>query len=309
MRSLALALAALAACAHADVGLRNAGTVVGPVTSIDCGADAGVFCARATGTSIGKLSCAAASATNTGCVTPHDQVFAGRKTIDGGLVVMGATTLSGATVSGDLVVDGGTYVTGPLMVDGGVTISSGVTAIQVTSRNGTYIGARGADGGLPNLTMYGTNVASMNTTGLAFASGVSVAQGAPMSGYSPGGLGTGAFRKTINGGRKLWPGQLSRLSGTVATVGNGDGGLAADGGATQQWFLEVYNDTAGVSLCVSSLKACDLPAAGMFGISCGIAADGGGTWEAQDDVVLAIHDVDCLRAPGVNVEAGYVGLQ
>lgn len=309
MRSLALTLALLTSCAFADTALKNAGVTIGPVTGLDCVADGGVFCARTTGTSVGKLSCAAASATNTGCITPRDQVLAGKKTIDGGFVVMGETVLTGALVSGNLTVDGGQYISGGLVVDGGIDAHGALVAQQLKTRGGVVVGAIGADGGIPLLTMNGTNAASLNTTGLVLASGVSIAQGAPMSGYSPGGLGQGAFRKTINGGRKLWPGQLSRLSGTVAAIGNGDGGLAADGGPTQQWFLEVYNETAGTSLCVSSLKACDLPAGGMFGISCGIAADAGGTWVAQDDVVLTIHDIDCLRAPGVNVEAGYVGLQ
>lgn len=309
MRLLFLA-ALIAAPAFADTVLKNAGSTIGPVTSIDCPADAGVFCARTTGTSTGKLTCAVASAANTGCISPTDQVLAGKKTLDGGLTVMGPAILAGPTmVTNNLLVDGGLYVTGGLVVDGGVDAHGALVAQQVKSRGGNYLGATGADGGIPTLAMNGTNAASITTTGLIVASGVSLAQGAPMSGYSPGGLGQGAFRKTINGGRKLWPGQLSRLSGTVAAIGNGDGGLAADGGATQQWFLEVYNQTTTASLCVSALKNCDLAAAGMFGISCGIAADAGGTWAANDDVVLAIHDIDCLRAPAVNVEAGYVGLQ
>lgn len=297
---------ALVASLLGDVGLKNAGTTIGPVTAIDCPADAGVFCARTTGTSVGKLSCAAASTSNTGCITPHDQVLAGKKTIDAGFVVMGATTLSGATINGNLLVDGGASIAGGLVVDGGVTVTSGMTAIQVTSRNGTYIGARGADGGLPNLTMVGTNAASLNTTGIVVAEGVSLPQTSSISGTAIGGLGTGGFRRLIGGKRFGASAQLNRLTGVIQRAGNGDGGLAADAGVTQTFFIEVYNETAGASLCFSALRSCSL--SGSFSNACGFTADAGGFIAAYDDVWLTIHDTDCLNPPTINIDAEYLGL-
>lgn len=298
---------ALVAALLGDVGLKNAGTTIGPVTAIDCPADAGVFCARTTGTSVGKLSCAAASPSNTGCITPHDQVLAGKKTIDAGFVVMGETTLSGATVNGNLLVDGGASIAGGLVVDGGITARSRIYGSEITATAGNFVGATGADGGIPRLTMVGTNAASLNTTGLVVAEGVSLPQTSSIGGTAIGGLGTGGFRRLIGGKRFGAPAQLNRLSGTIQRAGNGDGGLAADAGVTQTFFIEVYNETAGASLCFSALKSCSL-SVGSFSNACGFTADGGAYIATSDDVRLTIHDTDCLNPPTINIDAEYLGI-
>lgn len=310
MRPLALVLALLAGCAFADTILKNNGTTVGPVTSLDCALDGGINCSRATGSSTGKLTCVTAAPGVSGCVSSGAQAFGGAKSFNNGVTVHGAVLLDGGVyINGPVLLDGGVQVNGSLFVDAGIIARSGVNALTYVSRNGTFTGATGSDGGTPTLTMVGRDTAAMATTGIQFLDGVNIPHTAPLPAYSPGGPGTGAFRKVVSGKRFSGPGQVSRLSGTVNRVGTGDGGLAVDGGASQVFYIEVYNQTAGVMLCASALKACNLSAGGMFGNPCGPGADAGGFFVQYDDLVLAIHDEDCLDAPSINFNVEYLGPQ
>lgn len=91
MRQLALLVLLVASCAvFADTGLRtgNSSSFL-QVRELECAADAGLWCIRDAGTSIGKLSCVGATATETGCVTPSAQTYAGTKTLTGDLRLVG----------------------------------------------------------------------------------------------------------------------------------------------------------------------------------------------------------------------------
>lgn len=82
-------LGLVASCsALADIVLKNGGTTVGPVTSLNCSADAGVLCTRTTG-SVGNLRCNAATAIEPGCVVPSAQTLGGDKTWNGSQRIVG----------------------------------------------------------------------------------------------------------------------------------------------------------------------------------------------------------------------------
>lgn len=86
MKRLALIWFLVASVAFGDVILKNAGATVGPVTSINCAPDAGLFCARDAG-SVGTIRCNAANAVEPGCVTPSAQTFSGAKTFGNSVVL------------------------------------------------------------------------------------------------------------------------------------------------------------------------------------------------------------------------------
>lgn len=108
MRTHLLLLCVSTACL-ADPVLKNAGVRLGSVTTLDCGADAGISCTRASGTATGRLACSSASGTELGCVTPDAQTLGGVKTFAGVAVHM----------KGTLNVDGGVYTPGRVEADGG----------------------------------------------------------------------------------------------------------------------------------------------------------------------------------------------
>jgi hypothetical protein len=78
-----LLLLLLPSLAFGEIGLKQSGTVIGPVRDINCSADAGLFCTRNTTLSRGDMSCANATAVERGCVSTTTQTFAGDKTFTG----------------------------------------------------------------------------------------------------------------------------------------------------------------------------------------------------------------------------------
>lgn len=74
-------LALLSSVALGDVVFKNAGVTKGPVTSINCAPDAGLYCARDAG-SVGTISCSQATPTEPGCISPSPQTFAGSKSFN-----------------------------------------------------------------------------------------------------------------------------------------------------------------------------------------------------------------------------------
>lgn len=116
MRALVVCLSLFAACAVADTVFKNAGARLGPVTSINCSADAGISCSRTASTGTGNLSCSSASATELGCVSTSAQTLSGQKTFTGGVR---APTFGGA--------DGGVYVK---TSDGASLVGAGVWSVH-----------------------------------------------------------------------------------------------------------------------------------------------------------------------------------
>lgn len=70
-----LLLVLCAGCVWADTVVRQGNTTIGPVTSINLEADAGLFVYRPTGTTKAVLKCVPASGVEAGCVYPGDQDF------------------------------------------------------------------------------------------------------------------------------------------------------------------------------------------------------------------------------------------
>ena len=89
MKRLAALLLVASCFAAADVGLKQGTTVIGPVRDISCVSDGGLYCSRDAGTAIGSIRCVGATATETGCVTPSAQTFAGDKTFTGDPRIVG----------------------------------------------------------------------------------------------------------------------------------------------------------------------------------------------------------------------------
>lgn len=85
-----LPLCLIAACALADVGLRQGGAYLGPVRDLNCAPDAGIVCARNTAAARGDVACASASTTSKGCLDPSaPQNLGGDKTWTGSQRVVG----------------------------------------------------------------------------------------------------------------------------------------------------------------------------------------------------------------------------
>lgn len=82
MKRLLVIAFGLAAClVWADTKWRNGNTTdLGFVTTVNCVKDGGLLCTRDAG-SIGDIRCMNATATETGCVTPGDQTWAGKKAL------------------------------------------------------------------------------------------------------------------------------------------------------------------------------------------------------------------------------------
>jgi hypothetical protein len=83
MKRAATVVLLVASVAVADVIMKNAGNVAGPVTVIDCTSDGGVVCSRTASKGQGNVACASASTTEKGCLTPAAQSLAGDKTWTG----------------------------------------------------------------------------------------------------------------------------------------------------------------------------------------------------------------------------------
>jgi hypothetical protein len=96
MKKLAIAALLFGSCvALADIGFRQEGSVSVAVRDIACGIDGGLLCTRDAGTTVGVLRCAAASATEPGCVVPGDQAMpSGKKTWNGRQRIVGVTHAS-----------------------------------------------------------------------------------------------------------------------------------------------------------------------------------------------------------------------
>lgn len=78
-----LLLSLIATACLADDVIKNAGVRLGPITNLDCSADAGVNCTRTGSTGTGNLRCTSATATELGCVSTTTQSFGGAKTFTG----------------------------------------------------------------------------------------------------------------------------------------------------------------------------------------------------------------------------------
>lgn len=294
MKTALLSLLLVVGCAHADTILKNAGTTVGPINTLECNLDGGLVCTRAPGGTTGKLTCATASQTTSGCVSTGNQDWSGTKTINGGLAVNGAVWI-----------DAGTVINSTLRVDGGLTVKSGVSALGYTATGGTYFGNTRVDGGVGYLD-FGDPTGKPGfplSPGLTVMSGISLAQVGHLGGFRRAGAIGG--RVVVTGSRFMGPAQFLRLSGTVVTAGVSDGGLQVDGGASQSFFIGIYNLTTGQMLCTSSDKQCQLTP-GFFGGAC--AADAGARVAAADDIELTVYDADCLISPEINISAEYGGL-
>lgn len=88
MKRICLLVAALLGClshlASADTVIKNAGTTIGPIQSLNCQTDAGITCSRLSG-SAGTLVCNPANAVEPGCVVPNvTQSFSGQKVFNNG---------------------------------------------------------------------------------------------------------------------------------------------------------------------------------------------------------------------------------
>lgn len=89
-RFITLSMLIAAAALAGDVRWKNGNTTdLGLVNQVNCVRDGGLLCTRDAG-SIGDVRCMAGSATETGCVTPGAQTFAGDKTFSGNPRIVGA---------------------------------------------------------------------------------------------------------------------------------------------------------------------------------------------------------------------------
>lgn len=142
MKPVAQLLLLLSACAAlADIGVRQGGTYIGPARDIDMLSDAGLYVYRDAGVSIARLACVSASATETGCVTPGTQNWAGNKSLSGNLTVKADAGVAGnMLISGTATVSNGAAVTGNATVTGYVQ-NVGVASGSLPTCNSTTKGA------------------------------------------------------------------------------------------------------------------------------------------------------------------------
>ena len=79
----------VAPIALAQLGLRQGTGAAKQIRDLSCVSDGGLYCSRDAGSAIGGISCVGATATETGCVTPTAQTFAGTKTLSGDFRLIG----------------------------------------------------------------------------------------------------------------------------------------------------------------------------------------------------------------------------
>ncbi len=301
MRTLFLVAILVVGCARADTVLKNAGSSLGPIISLDCSADAGLFCQRPIGTSGGKLSCATATTNTLGCVSTGAQNFTGTKTFNGSTVLDG-----GVMVNGPTWIDAGTFINAALIVDGGVTAKSAIVGLQFKATNGFYVFATRADGGVAYLE--GDDPSGKISTGRGFyvGAGPSIPQVAHLDGYLAATPPLALYDGTVDfaGSRFVAPAQFLRLSAMVLLTGFGDGGTNHDGGVVQSLRVQVYNANTTAVLCEKEV-ACNV-VTGLTAISC--AVDGGALVATSDDIYLRAGFNNCTLYPLMNVSAEYGGL-
>lgn len=84
MKKLVQVLFLLGACSTlAGVGFKQGIDNIGPINDVSCKKDGGLLCTRDSGTALGTIACNGATATESGCMTPASQSFAGNKTWSG----------------------------------------------------------------------------------------------------------------------------------------------------------------------------------------------------------------------------------
>jgi len=188
MRPLALFLLLVPLVVLADNGLRTGNsTPFLPVRDLECQRDGGLTCFRDAGTTIGALRCTAATATETGCVTPSAQSWSGTKTqTTGGYRIVGS---SHATLT---------------------ACASGTKGLQQTCT--THSALVWCDG-TTNLELVGS------TSGEQVLTSVGVS-GVPIGYYGAGQLSAGGAWTVVNAVKALWvPGTGSGALSWIITDG------------------------------------------------------------------------------------------
>jgi hypothetical protein len=240
MKNLSLLAFTLASCAVlADVGLRQGGTAIGPARDLDCGTDGGLYCTRASGSTVGKIQCVGATATETGCVTVGTQTVTGDKTIVGVVKANGvdAGWLHGGSVQieGTNVISSGTGTTLLIRSDTADSVTSSTVA-SITLKAGADITStdqifdlqdssgnhrlRVTESGTANFSALATDTGASTVSGTNFTA--AMGNGGAASGATPAGTGGAFSLATGNGGAAST--STSAGTGGSLTLSTGSGG-------------------------------------------------------------------------------------
>lgn len=241
MRFSALAAVLFASTAIADTTLKNAGTTLGPILSLDARTDGGISARRTTG-GVGYLYCSSASATETGCVNNTTQSFSGNKTFtgvvkapvfDGGAATIGQLDIRGATLTN--VGNASTFTIKSNTADGATSDTAPAMLFQlgesITAENLAFAFRDSASNNLLRITAGGTlNFVAHATdpgllgglNGASFTSALGA--GGTADGFGQGGVG-GAYSFTAGAGGTS-DGVSVAGAGGAASLVSGAGGTA-----------------------------------------------------------------------------------
>lgn len=238
MRFLPLLL--LSCTALADPVLRNAGSTLGPVTTLDAAADGGLTASRLNG--VGALRCAEGGVTVVGCVTLSSQAFAGDKLFTGKVNISqhvtdaGAVTAAGAAFTSTLGAGGASSGATPGGTGGAYSFTAGPGGASAGAGNGgtggavTIAGGIGGAGAVGRVAGSGGNVV-INSGAAGAASGgtgnssgnITIDTGAPSGAGTAGAIFIGGGNS--NGVLIGRPGPVIEVAGPgVMSTGEGIGG-------------------------------------------------------------------------------------
>lgn len=183
-----LVLLLLAPLVLSDVELRQGNVKIGPVRAIDCKSDGGFYCTRDAGEEIGRLSCASATASEPGCVTPSAQSWAGTKTLTGDMRLVGHVH---GSLSACAAGTKGTWQT--CTTHNAPVFCNGTTNLELTGSN-SYVTL----GGASYIGLFYSLTGFLGALNLPYAYTVT-----NMSGYVAAGTGAGSINLLLTDGTNL----------------------------------------------------------------------------------------------------------